>query len=218
MEKYHIAGQVNIDGEIEIYLLPIEENIKHINKKIIPTAQLDEISLFKYQYDIAKRLLCRSFLFEFLSCHYHITDFEMGCTEFKKPFLKANPGIHFSFSYAHAYCLIGISAVKQIGIDIEFINPALPIREMADSIMCPLELELFTSLAGNDLSQRNYFFKLFSAKESIVKAFGTGLHFDVKHLNTLDPAILKYKDNLFTYRYLDIGLNEYTMALCYQQE
>jgi len=214
MNNYIIAKQVLIDNDTQVYLLNIEDNIKYINKSIIPQIQIEEISRYKFKNDSDKRLLARSFLFEYLKEKYNISNFDLGFNEYKKPFLQLTPSINFSFSYAKNYVLIGISK-RNIGIDIEYINVKFDINEIAQEIMCKRELDWFNSCKNTSL-KRIYFFQLFSAKESIIKAFGMGLHFDVKNVNTLDESRYTFNKTRFQYQELGIWLDEYSLSVCFE--
>ena len=202
---------------IQLYLLGIEENIKCINRSIIPKAQLKDISRYKREVDVIKRLLTRSFLYEFLNKYYSITDFELGASDHFKPFFKGVPNIHFSFSYAKDYVFIAINNSK-IGVDIEYIDPDFPVNKIAPDIMCESELEKFNTYPENSSSQHIYFYKLFSAKEAIIKAFGTGLHYDIKQINTIENKQFIYQGEKFMHQEFDLWQNSYSMSICYQLE
>lgn len=216
MKNYVIAKQTTINN-IQLYLLNVSKNIKQCNLSIIPKNQLDEIGLYKFKLDSDKRLLARSFLYEYLSMHYHINNFELNFNEYKKPFLKSAPTISFSFSYAKDYLVVGISAGKKIGVDVEYIDQRLKIMEIAPEIMCSAELKQFNMYADNSFNKLTYFFRLFSGKESIIKSFGTGLYFDVKKLDTSTNFEFGYNREKFILHHLDIWMNRYTIALCYQK-
>ncbi|MEP7141398.1 MAG: 4'-phosphopantetheinyl transferase superfamily protein [Ferruginibacter sp.] len=217
MNNYTIAKQITTDAGIQLYLLNVSKNIRYCNQAMIPQTQMDEIMQYQFKQDSDKRLLARTFLYEYVFKHYRIDDFELDFNEYKKPFLKAAPNINFSFSYAKDYLLVGISGCKKVGVDIEYINPTLKIGEIASEIMCPDELRQFNSYSDDLSKQCIYFYNLFSAKESIIKSFGTGLYFDVKNLNILDNAGYCYMDGKFIYHGLGIWMNQYTLALCYEK-
>ncbi|MEO5681006.1 MAG: 4'-phosphopantetheinyl transferase superfamily protein [Chitinophagaceae bacterium] len=217
MNNYIIDRQISIQPGMQIYLLNIDINTGLINTSIIPARQLDEIGGYTIRKDANKRLLARSFLYEYLLKQYSVSNFELDYNEYKKPFLKATPDFHFSFSYAHDYLLVAISVHKKIGADIEYINPAISIHEIAAELMCPAELLHFDSLNGNAINQRVYFFKLFAAKESIIKSFGTGLYFEVKHLNILSDKSFNYLDAGFVYQDLGVWMDRYSLAISYEQ-
>ncbi len=188
-----------------------------INRSIIPVNQIKELQKYRFRYDSDKRLLSRSFLYEYVHKNYHINDFELGYNKFKKPFLKKAPEIQFSFSYAKDYAFIGISHMKRIGIDIEHIDEKLEVTKMAPIICCREELAKFNSIDSKTLGQHMYFFQLFSAKESIIKAFGKGLSYDVKKLNTVNSNEFTYYKKRYTYRAINTWQDRYTLAACTEQ-
>ncbi|MFW0740029.1 4'-phosphopantetheinyl transferase family protein [Flavobacterium sp. T12S277] len=213
MHNFIIAKHIIIDSNTEIYLINIKDNnVGYIDKSIIPASQIEEISEYKFKIDSDKRLLARVFLFEYLKIKYNIKNFELDINEYNKPFLKVAPSINFSFSYSKNYMLIGISKEKKIGVDIEYINPKFNINEIAQEIMCKSELDWFNYFKDTSL-KRIYFFQLFSAKESIIKAFGIGLFYNVKKINTLDKRIYKFKNTQFEYKELGLWMNEYSLSL-----
>lgn len=217
MDNYVIARQITINPHMEIFLLNIDENIKYINRSIIPNIQIAEINRYRIKHDSQKRLLARSFLYELLAHKYALDDFTLFFSKYKKPYLKAGNNIHFSFSYARNYILVGISIDKMVGVDIEYMNPAINIQELASLIMCPAELHQLNLYNDNTSIQHVYFFNLFSAKESIIKAFGTGLEYDVKTLHILNNTIYTHDNVKYTYHDLDLWQNQYTLAICYEQ-
>jgi 4'-phosphopantetheinyl transferase len=218
MNNYLIEKSQIVDSTVQIILLNVKKNVRWINRRIIPRDQLDEIRRYKFQHDSDKRLLVRSFLYEFLANNFGVTNFDLVFNEYHKPFLKSEPGINFSFSYAGDYAILGISINKRLGIDIEYIDPIIDIEMIAPEIMCASELEQFSLFNKNSIMRRVYFFRLFSTKESIIKAFGTGLYFDVKRLNTLDGNQYFWSETMFVCCDLNEYVNQYTMAICYEQE
>jgi 4'-phosphopantetheinyl transferase len=215
--NYVIARQITIDSHVEVYLLNIDENINYVNTSIIPNIQIAEINRYRIKHDSQKRLLARSFLYELLAKKYSLDDFTLFFTKYKKPYLKGGNNIHFSFSYARNYLLVGISIDKMVGVDIEYINPAINIHELASLIMCPAELHQLNLYNDNASIQHTYFLKLFSGKESIIKAFGTGLAYDVKTLHILNNTIYTHNNVEYIYRDLELWQNQYTLAACYEQ-
>jgi phosphopantetheinyl transferase len=205
------------DKDVQVFLLPIADNLKSIDEGIIPEIQRRDIYSHRYRFDIDKRLLARCFCYRFMKNHYGVNNFELDFNQFKKPFLKYASDICFNFSYSNEYTLVAISYKKKIGIDIEYMNPVLPIGQIAHEIMCSEELSRF-SLYGTDVkTQLFFFFNLFTAKESIVKAFGTGLYLDPKKLNTI-PGYTYVHDHL-SYIQSEISglIKDYSLSMCIEQ-
>lgn len=215
MKKFSIEKRIEITENIQAYLLDVTKN-NVIDLDLIPRTQLAEINKYKKAIDRDKRLLSRSFLFDYLSEKYRITNFEFDYNKYQKPFLRTLPRIHFSFSYANNYVLIAISEDAEIGVDIEYIDPKLKIREIALEVMCVDEWKQFNSYNHDPISKYHFFYRLFSSKEATIKAFGKGLYFDVKSLNTVNHTELIYKNKMFTCMELELWKNRYTLAICFE--
>lgn len=215
ISNYRIEKEIVLNNAIQVFLLRVSENITSVNHAIIPAAQQADINRYRFAHDRNKRLLTRSFLFEYLAAQYPVTDFELVYNEYKKPSLLSVPQIHFSFSYSKDYVLIGISNGKKLGIDIEYIDHSVPVTDMAADIMCPDELRHFHSFNKGAAEQFHFFFHVFSAKESIIKSFGTGLYFDVKKLNTLAGDRFEYMQQHYQYHDAGLWMGEYLLAVCH---
>lgn len=216
MNDYRLIDQL-ILGDATISLLDVAANLGNINKAIIPREQLADIAQYRFARDRNKRLLTRSFLYEWLHSKYGLNCFRLGFNEFQQPYLETAPHIHFSFSYAKDYVLIGVREYYKIGVDIEYIDPALDIREMSPSIMCPEELSRFQDDQDNPAAQSTFFFSLFAAKESIIKSFGTGLYYEVKDINTICNNMHTYQSGNFTQHPLHLPIPGYASSVTLEQ-
>jgi 4'-phosphopantetheinyl transferase len=217
MNEYIFENRIVLGNDIQIAMLNTEKNVHFINSKNIPPDQMGEINKYKNKYDRDKRILARTFLYDFINYTYGITNFELEFNEYKKPFLKNSTHINFSFSYANENILVGTSNDKRIGVDIEYIDPNINIREIACEILCPAELDKFNLYMDGSPDQQVYLFNSFSAKESIIKAFGTGLYFNVKELNLLESKDFVYNSRKYKHQEFDVWKDEYVSSVCYEE-
>ena len=114
--------------DIYCFLLSVTENIPHINLDIIPQSQVDDINKYHQPFDRNKRLIARSFLFEYCQKNFNLQQFDFIYQEHLRPRYKYSE-IKFSFSYSGEYILVGISSQREIGVDIEKINSDLEIKK-----------------------------------------------------------------------------------------
>ncbi len=97
---------------------------------------------------------------------------EFSLTAAGKPFV-AMGGCHFNVSHSHGVSLIGICKNQALGVDLEEIRD-LPSREgLARRWFHPQEV-IALETSGWD---PHTFFAIWTAKEAVVKALGTGLGF-----------------------------------------
>ena len=95
---------------------------------------------------------------------------EIAVTEYGKPYLPELPDFHFSLSHSEKLALCAVSG-EEIGCDIELprgFDPAI-----AKRFFHPAEKDWLFSHPQNE--QCDAFFRLWTCKESFIKALGLGL-------------------------------------------
>lgn len=217
-EFYQVEWSTSLSNGVQLFLLDLGRNIEKINKSIIPVTQLTEILRYRRIIDIHKRLLARSFLFEFVNQRYGLLDFSFSYNQFQKPFLASKASLNFSFSYAGPYVLVGISDGLKLGVDIEQVDSKFETLDVAPDIMCSDELKRFQLLPPNSWQQFLFFFRLFSAKEAIIKAFGKGLFFDVKTISTLSSSQYCFEDAKYECEEQCLWNGKYVLFTCYEKK
>jgi len=92
-----------------------------------------------------------------------------------KPRLAGRPRLHFSLSQAGRWVLCAVHD-RPVGIDVAKEGQRLELP--ADLVMDPEELHHFAGLPAAE--GRAFFFRLWTLKESLLKALGTGLSVDAR--------------------------------------
>ncbi len=133
-------------------------------------------------------MLSRTFLFKYLKENYSINDFSFSYTDIQRPKLK-DINIDFNISYAKDLVAIAISTKDRIGIDIEYINHSFDIENTANYFMNEEESNRFNSL--KDKERFDYYYKLWTFKEALLKLTGKGLHDDLKEITNFETNGLK---------------------------
>jgi len=90
-----------------------------------------------------------------------------------KPTLAHDIPLNFNLSHTHAYTLLGLSSLCQIGIDIEIIKPTRDVLAIAKRFFADSEYHWLANLATQQRYER--FFQLWCHKEAYLKALGLGL-------------------------------------------
>lgn len=212
MNNYNIKWDQQISKELSIWLLDVEANTNNtIDFSCIPKSQLQDIKKYKIPYDQKKRLLARCFLYEKIYSVYGITNFDLGHREFHKPFLIHAPEIHFNFSYSNEFLIVAISLNNLIGVDIEKNDSNFNIEELIPLILCEQERNYFHSLSP--LLKVDFFYKVFTKKEAILKCFGTGFSYDPLKINTLDGSDL-FGQIKYELIICDLPVTGYTCSYC----
>ncbi|HLX54204.1 MAG TPA: 4'-phosphopantetheinyl transferase superfamily protein [Aquella sp.] len=131
-----------------------------------------------------------------------------------KPYisLPEDIALKFNFNIAHCYNNV-ILAIYQgsdyaIGVDIEQIDNKININEMAPIVFSESERKLIKNSAKN-------FFKLWTKKESLIKALGTGFATDFYQDTKLNLDDFETTDN---YQIATSQIDNYFMSVCLYKE
>jgi 4'-phosphopantetheinyl transferase len=105
-----------------------------------------------------------------------------------KPFLNKT-GLHFNLSHSGDYVVMALSD-HEVGIDVEVIRPIN--YRIAERFFSPQEVSVLNLKAG--YNKLEYFFDLWTLKESYLKLIGTGL------TRSLSSFTIEIKDGEFMMR------------------
>lgn len=102
-------------------------------------------------------------------------------TEFGKPYLTNVPALEFNHSHSQKnYALALSKRIKDIGIDIEDLDRKARFDALARHAFHANELAHWAQ-CGQDSA---YWFKVWTAKEAVLKAAGLGIRINLNELNT----------------------------------
>lgn len=111
--------------------------------------------------------------------------------EYNKPGLPGDP-LFFNISHTKKAFAIGLSENYPIGLDIEDMDRRVDISSISQTYFSRKELE-YTLKSGAD--QKESFFLIWTRKEALLKAMGTGIIEDLNKIevseseNSLDPGL-----------------------------
>ncbi len=148
---------------------------------------------------IVSRGALRAILSRYLNINSHILRFDYN--PYGKPSLIAAQGgdtLRFNLSHSRGIALIALTQNRDIGVDIEGINPNISYLEIAESFFSSLENTMLRSLPEH--LQLTAFFTCWTRKEAYIKAVGKGLSIPLNQFDvTLAPgepaALLNVEDN-----------------------
>ena len=110
-----------------------------------------------------------------------VSDQQVVRTNFGKPYLNDYPD--FSFNHSHSqnfYALATSKQVQNLGIDIEELNRKVRFEALAQHAFHPQELKKWQVLDYDP----EYWFKVWTTKEAVLKASGLGIRINLNELNT----------------------------------
>ncbi len=137
--------------------------------------RMDQFRVDRSQREFA---LCRSALRYLLCHHLHCKNSHLSIDidHRGKPYALLNENqitMHFSVSHSGNHGLIAIAEGIQVGIDLEVGSRERDYLRIAQKVFGFNECSEINSLHG--LERKNHFLRIWTFKESLVKAVGTGL-------------------------------------------
>jgi len=162
---------------VRVYGVKLLDDVRFLEMRglfhaCLPKEVCDTASKFKFPAGMQRKVLGEMLLRAIIFRDYSINSNEIiiGYTEKEKPFFSSHPNIHFNISHSGHWVIIAFSD-DEVGVDVENvrkINLNIARRFFSDQ-----ECQHLFSLAVE--KQFDYFFDLWTLKESFLKALGTGL-------------------------------------------
>lgn len=169
----------------------------------LSTDEQTKAERFHFPKDRSQFIVTRGALREILSRYLHINPSHLSFeyNPYGKPSLivaQSGDTLRFNLSHSHELGLIAITKNRDIGVDIERINPNFPCLEIAEKFFSPLENTVLRSLSEH--LQNPAFFACWTRKEAYIKAVGKGLSIPLNQFDvTLAPgepaALLNVEQN-----------------------
>ena len=178
-------------GPVQVYLLSLPPDPEPWIAQLSPCASGERrarAARFRFPVDALRCLAAEALLRHALLDQHGLPAAAIECVADPggKPRLLGQPDIHFNLSHSGPWVLCALHR-ERVGVDVEEVRlrDGLP----AKIVMSPEEFRHFERLAP--LPARDYFYRLWTLKESLLKAMGTGLSLapDGITLDLAGPAI-----------------------------
>ena len=185
----------------------------------------------RFQHAGARRryVLCRaslrSLLCDALDCRNQQLTF--GASEHGKPFAAVDAlevPIGFNVSHSGQHGLVALAERGRVGVDVEERVPPRHLEVLIDAALGPSERAEVTAASG--LRKLQLFLDLWTMKEALSKAHGTGLSLDVSGFEVPDHMRNGRRDGLFRFphapdeawRLTNIGNDQFAAAVAHEAE
>lgn len=152
-----------------VYVTICNIQIAESVKGYLTGEELQKAARFKFQEDQWRSIAARGVLRLLLG--KHLDTIEFGTTEYGKPFLKGSSGIEFNVAHSGDFVVIAMARDRQIGVDIERIRPNIEVENIAHRFFFREERAWLL----REPNRLENFYRLWTAKESVMKAVGLGL-------------------------------------------
>lgn len=195
--------------------------------KFLQSDELKKVNNLKFREDKERALMTFYLRRKILSSYLEISPEKIffNSNRFGKPFIHPdlNSDIRFNYSHSGDYLILAVCNDSELGIDIEEIKEIPELEWLAENNFSDSEFLAFISF-NNDKERLNFFYKIWTRKEAILKGMGTGITNDLKQIILFQPPI---NDSAFTSEFMkyndwilsDLIVPEnYLAALAYQSE
>ncbi len=153
------------DVSVTICNIQIAESVKGY----LTREELGKAERFKFREDQWRSITARGVLRLLLS--KYLDKIEFGASEYGKPFLRGDSGVEFNVAHSGDFAIVAIARGREIGVDIERIQPEIEVESVAERYFFHEERTWLLSQP----SRLESFYRLWTAKESVIKAAGLGL-------------------------------------------
>lgn len=186
------------ESDVHIWQIDVDKYLKY-ERKLWFNLSVEEqkrasqfVKQKDQQYYVVTHGICRLILSGYLS--QPPTMINIGKGAYGKPILldQAYYNLHFNLSHSANKALFAVSP-RNVGVDIEYINPQLPFDDLVPQFMSNTEREQFTLLP--DCQKCCFFYRSWTCKEAYVKAIGQGLSYPIKQVTlSFDPKRVRVLD------------------------
>jgi len=113
--------------------------------------------------------------------NFSICDHDLARAEHGKPYLKDHSHVAFNHSHSQNFYALAMSqTVKEIGVDVEELSRKVRFDALARHAFHPEEYASWQQLDCDP----EYWFKVWTTKEAVLKAHGMGIRMNLSELNT----------------------------------
>lgn len=210
-----------LDSEIYLFVIDHNDDVYDwcvLHKHVLSLAEHKQVSEYKFEKErvsyIISHVLLRYFISNFIEISPEKIIFSRN--PFGKPQIERK---NFCFNLSHAIrkTIIGFFK-KDIGVDIEYINKELDIDKLSQLALTINEITLLNQLTIEKKNVR--FFELWTRKEALLKAIGTGLDdclnkIDVSDLECFNNSISTIDLKKWRITPLNIQDDEYAVNIAY---
>lgn len=167
-------------GEIHVWRCSLELSSAHARDAgpLLSPDELERAARFHFPIHRNRFIAGRSQLRKTLGSYLQVapSSIDFAYSEFGKPAVRMaqNPAaIAFNVSHSEDLCVLAVSRIQPLGIDIERIRGDFGGEEVAQANFAPAEFRELLSLPADIRPQA--FFNCWTRKEAYVKALGAGL-------------------------------------------
>jgi 4'-phosphopantetheinyl transferase len=204
---------------MKIFIAKLSECITRIDSNLILSKidswKKERICSLRKDEDFERKLLGEMLIRDILVKEYDVSEnaIVFSCNRYGKPYLLSEKSIHFNMSSSDDYVACAVGS-EEVGIDIEHIMPIDPL--VAEYFFSAEEINTLKGYEGH--RKLEYFYGVWTIKESYVKALGKGIDLGLERytVRQIGENIRLFEGNEelnYNFNRYMLG-NDYVMAVC----
>jgi 4'-phosphopantetheinyl transferase len=179
-----------IEDEAHIWRadLKFNECFKSSFLKLLSPDEKSRAHKFRFIKDSMNFIIARGILRSLIGKYLEINPAEVSFrySEFGKPDIADNHFLQFNISHSQNIALFAFTKKLNVGVDVEFVNPDIEVKDIAAKFFSPNEVSNLFALP--EKKHTLGFFNCWTRKEAFIKAVGEGLSFPLNKFEvSLEP-------------------------------
>jgi 4'-phosphopantetheinyl transferase len=175
-------------ADVEVWHVTMPMTEMDIDRSVLADAELQHAVRYRQSADRVRYMATRAALRELLGRRLQVEPVSLRFTATHRGRPELTGAIcapSFNVSHAGEHALITLSDRREVGIDVERVDPSLNWHELVQ-LVCTSD-ERLALMAVPTSRQREWFFRSWTAKEALLKALGLGIA-EGLHTLKVDPA------------------------------
>jgi 4'-phosphopantetheinyl transferase len=170
-------------GDVHVWLASLDRppEVVAACESILSEPERDKASRMRFAADRQRVVVGRCLLRRILGTYLRINpaDLVFAYNRNGKPSLEGERGLHFNLSHSGSMALYAVTALGEVGVDLEQLRPLPEMDDIAQRWFSAEEQTVFREVSKLDQApseQREaVFFKLWTRKEAVAKCHGGGI-------------------------------------------
>jgi 4'-phosphopantetheinyl transferase len=166
------------DNPVDVWQFELDLAVDEVAEveRVLSPDERGRANRFKHADDRDRYIIAHGSLRMLLGCYVDEPpgQLEFNCTPNGKPRLvnPTRPSLRFNLSHSDKLALVAVTCGREVGIDVERIDPNCDFESIAREFFTPAEQAALRASPSHE--RCSTFFKLWTCKESVLKAMGEG--------------------------------------------
>ncbi|MCP4380586.1 MAG: 4'-phosphopantetheinyl transferase superfamily protein [Hyphomicrobiales bacterium] len=196
---------------------------------LLDEAESSRYESFQVEHAARQFLLCRAGLRKVIGVRLGqpATAFSFSKARYGKPYVcldGTRAPLSFNVSHSGDFGLIALTASRPVGIDLELPRRTVDFESLGARVLAAEERAALSQLQG--FAKASFFYKLWTSKEALTKARGTGLSYNPSSFQVPDEILRGGRTARFQFPdqpaqhwvLIDLGTETYGAALAFRSD